>query len=146
MEDLVEPTIKRRNQVTAWLEEVISASRSVPVSRVKYRGFEFEDPAKWVVIFLGTYRGLFNLEALEIGTELKTNILVVCMTNEPISAEQLEYIKKLIGLTHQGGILIVRWDYTETIDDIQLENRVNWAIDKVQSTIDLYPSKNVPII
>ena len=68
------------------------------------------------------------------------------MTNEPISAENIEYLKQFISYTHQGGIMIVRWDALETIEDNQLEVRVNWALDKVQSTIELYPSKNVPII
>ena len=123
--DLDGPHIKRRSRVAAWMEEVIFASRAVPTTTTSYRGFEFQDPAKWVVAFLGTYRGLFNLEALDIGSDPKTNLLIVCMTNESIDAENVEYVKELIGMTHEGGFLIVRYNEADALDEQGFEERVD---------------------
>ena len=144
--DLDGPHIKRRHRVAVWMEEVISASRAVPITTIAYRGFDFEDPAKWVVAFLGTTRGLFNLEALDIGSDPKTNLLIICLTNESIEPENVEYVKDLIGKTQEGGFLLVGYNETDALDELGFEEKVDHAIGMVKSAIDLYPSKNVPII
>ena len=78
-----------------------------------------------------------------IGTELKTNILIVCMTDETIEEENIAYIKQLLRMTTQGGFLIV--NYTET-DEQGLEENIDSALTLIESVINLYPSKIVPII
>ena len=128
------------------MEEVISASRAVPITTIAYRGFDFEDPAKWVVAFLGSFRGLFNLEALDIGSDPKTNLLIICLTNESIEPENVEYVKGLISMTHEGGFLIVRYNEADALDELGFEEKVEAAIGTIKSAIGLYPSKNVPII
>jgi len=106
----LEGKVKRRNRVAVWMEDVLQDSRSIPVSIANYRVSRFEDPTKWVVVFLGSFKDLFNLEALDIGSDPKTNLLIICMTNENIDLENVEYVKALVKMTNQGGFLIVKYN------------------------------------
>jgi len=121
----IEGKIKRRNRVAVWMEEVIFASRALPITTINYRGSIYEDPAKWVVVFIGSFKDLFNLQGMETGSDPKTNLLIVCMTNETIDEESVEYVKQLIKMTNQGGFLIGRYNEADQMDDQGFEDKVD---------------------
>ena len=86
------------------------------------------------------------MEGLDIGSDPKTNILIVCMTSESIDSENVDIIKSLISMTNEGGIYIMRYNEADVEDEQHFDSKIEQTIKTVKSAIDLYPSKNVPII
>ena len=111
---------------------------------MQYQDLQFVSPIKWVVVFLGSLKGLQNTSLLDI--EDNTNLIVVYFTDETPERDTIANIRKTIkSECMQGGLMIVRFMESENQNKRSSDVMIR-ALQRVKSMISLYPSKNMPII
>jgi hypothetical protein len=71
-----------------------------------------------------------------------TNLLIVCLTNELASKSNLEKARSVCGKTLQGGFIIIRYVFK----DPKADENANKALRQVKSTLQNYPSTQIPVI
>jgi hypothetical protein len=74
-------------------------SKAVPTCTITKRGLKFKSPAKWVVAFLGSQKSLsyqLNLTSYDENT----NLLIVCLTNEPFNKGNIDKARQICGHTN----------------------------------------------
>lgn len=74
-------------------------SKAVPHFTMTKRGMTYTTPAKWIVAFVGSLRSLtyqLNMTSFDDGT----NLLIVCLTNEPATVGNIEKARQICGKTH----------------------------------------------
>ena len=102
--------------------------------------------AKWVVAFLGSQKGLYNLDGM-VHTHPSVNLLIICMMNSEGDKDNIKDVKELISKTNEGGFMIVRCRMAEMAEnDVGHKDQMDIALEKIRNAIKLYPSKVVPII
>ena len=95
------------------LEGAISQSMQLAQKQVTYQELIFWSPIKWVVAFIGSLKGLRNMDYLQKAEN--TNMLIVYVTDEEVEPQVLKTMKDTIrNYFEQGGIMIIR--YMETFN------------------------------
>lgn len=96
------------------LNVAIESSKAVPTCHVTKRGHKFINPSKWVVAFLGSQRPLsYQLNLTSFDEDLKTNLLIVCITNEPANIDNVHCAQNKCSKTNQGGFMIIRYHLSD---------------------------------
>lgn len=131
----------KRETLKYVIDESIFLSKKVPAEIIEYQGISFKNPTKWVVAFVGSQKGLYNLDGITINPNI--NLLIVCMMNTEIDEMSVKVVKELVSKTNEGGFMIVRY---KQADDVGARDQMEDALDAVRNAIKLYPSKVVPII
>lgn len=119
---------------------------SIPEKTIRCQELEFISPIKWVVAFMGNLKGLLNLVGLPNAES--TNLLIVYVTDEQPDRDTINTLKQTIReVCAQGGLLVLR--YRETFNyagKSKQRDLIEKALQRIKSTIALYPSKHIPII
>ena len=101
------------NYMKKLLEGAISQSMQLAQKQVTYQELIFWSPIKWVVAFIGSLKGLRNMDYLQKAEN--TNMLIVYVTDEEVEPQVLKTMKDTIrNYFEQGGIMIIR--YMETFN------------------------------
>lgn len=88
-------------------EAIVASEQHVPVELIEHRNVTYESPARWVVCFLGSLRNLRNFDGVQ--TNSQVNLMIVCLTNDPIDDDMLNVLKELVSQTQEGALIILRY-------------------------------------
>ena len=97
----------KRHKFHDVLDDAVAASVAITAEAIEYHGIQFQNTAKWIVAFLGSQKGLYNLDGM-VHTHPSVNLLIICMMNSETDKENIKDVKELISKTNEGGFMIVR--------------------------------------
>ena len=90
---------KREHDLKTTIVQSIRALDNVTLPDIRYRGRVFEGMSRWLICFLGSLRGVQDLDVQRIDMIPSVNIIIVLLTEEHIGKFQLRRLKELVGCT-----------------------------------------------
>lgn len=90
---------------------------------------------------MGSLRNLRNFDGVR--TNSQVNLMIVCLTNDPIDDDMLNVLKELVSQTNEGALLILRYTLA---DEMGQEKQLEKVLARVKGAIRTFRSKETPLI
>ena len=134
---------EREQDLKMTIIQSIQALDNLNLPDITYRGRVFEGIGRWLICFLGSLRGVSDLNVQSIDTSPNVNIIIILLSEEHISKYQRNRLKELVRSTRQGGFMIIRGQKTT---GYSFERQIDQAILKLKSALQSLPSKPFPLL
>ena len=120
----------------------IKSLAAIPKIGSNFRKLEFDSNFLWLVVFLGELTSVEKLANI-CHNDARLNIVIVCLMEEEIEAKKLEILKKLVGNTREGILLVLR---NRHHTHKSLGRQLDIELARVRAALKLYSGKQLPLI
>ena len=90
---------QREQDLKNTIIQSIQALDNLNLPDINYRGRVFEGMGRWLICFLGSLKGVSDLNVQSINTSPNVNIIIILLTDEHISKYQRNRLKELVRST-----------------------------------------------